>query len=150
MESMATKQHPFSAHPYTTAHFCGASTHIDCLRSREQAFRGTADERGGCRPGGDAGGQFKSKYFSDERVLRPSAHRARPWRARECLSSHFLNRFNLGIFFKINTDVNEDAIDWGHRDPYILVFVNLLHSFSTVTLCHTSRDTSAAMSKLRS
>ena len=52
--------------------------------------------------------------------------------------------------FKINTDVNEYAIDWGNRDPYILVFVNLLHSFSTVTLCHTFRDTSAAMSKLRS
>ena len=80
----------------TAAHFCGASTHMDCLRSREQAFRGTADERGGCRPGGDAGWQFRLKSIKDARVLRPSAHRARPWRARECLSSHFPS----GIFKK--------------------------------------------------
>ena len=30
---------------------------------------------------------------------------------------------------KITTDVNEYAIDWGHRDPHILVCVNLSHSY---------------------
>ena len=36
-----------------------------------------------CRPAGDADCQFRLKATKDARVLRPSADRARPWRARE-------------------------------------------------------------------
>jgi hypothetical protein len=57
----------------TATHFCGASAHIDCLRSREQAFGGTADERGGSRPGetlaGSSGQNISAMSAFSDRLL---------------------------------------------------------------------------------
>ena len=45
IKRMTIKLTPFSARPYTAAHFCGASTHtLGHLRRRQQGERGTADE----------------------------------------------------------------------------------------------------------
>ncbi len=74
--------------PCMAPHFCCASAHMFSFEDSRTMDRGTADERGRCRPQGDVSGQFWSKSVFYVWFMRPSADRALPFRTRRCCLLH--------------------------------------------------------------
>jgi hypothetical protein len=71
------------------AHFAARARTSALLRSQKQGQGAPRTNGGGCRPGGDAGWQFRLKAIKDERIVRPSADRARPGALTKAAHLHF-------------------------------------------------------------